>query len=120
MPGSPIIAAIAMALSIAAAPVARAEGPGATANGSLFDIYCGDCHSFGGTGSAPDLSGLTRKYGAPLPTARLVDFVVNERRLGGSRICGDHAIRLVPLNDAAERSTVRAVLRYLASVQRSD
>jgi hypothetical protein len=109
-----------VALSIAPGLAARADDPGAAAHAQLFDIYCGHCHSQGASGSVPDLSGLTQKYGAPLPTARLVDFVVNDRRLGGSRICGDHAVRLLPFNDAAARSTVRAVLHYLASVQHTE
>lgn len=121
MRGSSIVGAIAVLLSIVTATAGRAEDSGAAAHAPLFDVYCGHCHSLGSAGPGPDLSGLTRKYGEPLPTARLLDFVVNERRLGGSRICGDHAVRLLPFNDAATRSTVRAVLHYIESVQqRSD
>lgn len=113
--------AISCVLAFVPGPAARADDAGGVAHEKVYELYCGGCHGLGGTSEsvvAPDLSVLTHKYGAPLPTAQLVDFVMGDRRLGGMRICGEHTMRPAPFNDTAERSTVRAALRYVSAVQR--
>ena len=90
-----------------------------------FELYCSECHSVGGRGGRPgipDLAELQAKYGTPLPYARLAAFVTSDRRLGGSRICGESVFEMIPatrFGDLAERGNVRAALEFLESVQRA-
>jgi hypothetical protein len=122
--------AVRVALCVVALLVA---GPGrgappadARASGDLYEEHCAGCHAGARARAAhlsrtpPDLSHLTASYGSPLPRARLLHHVLDARRRGGARICGDHDQwwgERGPEVALRRRGTVLVVLEYLEATQ---
>jgi hypothetical protein len=114
-----------------AGPWPATAAPDAAASRALYERHCAGCHAGGATpgdlrhprgpGCAPpDLTRLRDAYGSPLPRAHLLHHVLDARRRGGARICGDHDLWWGDRgHDAAllRRGTVLVVLDYLESLQ---
>ena len=119
------LACVSLAVSISGAvPLARGADR-SPARAESFELYCAGCHALGDGGGrqgVPDLSDLARKYGTPLPRARLVAFVTSDHRLGGARICGENVFEKIPaprFGNLAERGNVRAALEFVEAAQRA-
>jgi mono/diheme cytochrome c family protein len=127
-----ILFTVAAATSLLPATAARA---GDIAQGhSYFLHYCASCHGTNGDGRGPaaralkvqppDLRRLTERYGAPLPTARLMQFIYGPGMLAahGSRempVWGNQFAEVWTAHQSGQnlRSRVREIILYLDSIQ---
>jgi mono/diheme cytochrome c family protein len=109
-----------------AGPALAASGPDAAGKRALYERHCAGCHAEAGIRGArlprrpPDLTNLGAAYGSPLPRARLLHHVLDARRRGGARICGDRDLWWGDRgHDVAlrRRGTVLVVLEYLEATQ---
>jgi hypothetical protein len=115
---------------VLAGPGGPASASDAGASRALYQQHCAGCHAGpavqdahppgGPSRTPPDLTKLSASYGSPLPRARLLHHVLDARRRGGARICGDHDLWWAERgHDGAlrRRGTVLVVLEYLESTQ---
>ena len=124
------IASIFAVLVASAPPLASAGSPPAP-NAALYQRTCSICHGTRADGRgvraaqlepAPaDLTRLSLRYGPILPRSALVARVLDARRTGHTRICGERVFAKLSFGPSLEpmkRGTVLAVLAYLETLQR--
>ena len=127
--GGVTILAVVWLLELGGPERATAD-PDATASRALYEQHCAGCHagptqrdprlSHSPGCRPPDLTHLTAAYGSPLPRAHLLHHVLDARRRGGARICGDRDVWWGERgHDVAlrRRGTVLVVLDYLETLQ---
>lgn len=134
---------LAAALVLAAAGPALAAGPESpkhkvnkSAPGyELFRQYCASCHGVFGDGNGPvaqfldpkpaNLTELYKKFGSPLPTARLISVIdgrdmIRAHGTSDMPIWGRHLYESIPPNpgkEALKRGTLQVIIQYLQTIQ---
>jgi hypothetical protein len=122
--------AVGVAVCVVAWLVAGAGGAAratdARSSLELYERHCAGCHAGTRPRAAhvsrapPDLTNLAAAYGSPLPRAYLLHYVLDARRRGGARMCGDHDLWWGDRgHDVAlrRRGTVLVVLEHLEAAQ---
>lgn len=114
-----------LALLTSAQAGAGAAAPG---GGASFSRYCAGCHGADARGGAAratspapaDLTHLTPRFGPALPSAAVVGAVLDDRRPGGARICGEPVFDWMPAGPGRtvlRRGVLIEIVEYLRSHQ---
>ena len=121
-------------VAAAFAPRVEAGSEPTLESSATYRVYCAGCHGLDADGNGDradslarrpaDLRTLAQRYGPAIPWAELVARVVDPRRPGGPRICGDRRGAWELLHGypaaVAKRGIVLRALDYLATAQVSD